>query len=139
MPDPVSEPIQPPVEPAAPVQDEPKLQPPSASVEPFDASGTLPPPEQVIPESPHTGLKLIIGFVVVGLIGAGALAFYVMNDYSLSPKKPTSSATVKPAVVSYTIGLEASLQAVDVSLGDLSTNLKDSDTVLSDKQGDLSE
>jgi hypothetical protein len=114
----------------------PSAPPSSAIVQPFDSSGTPPPANDAGSKKSSKGL--VIGLVVLLLVLAGGAYAYRVYTNPATPKAATVTTSTTVAK-DPTTDIVAPLQTLDVSMGELDSNLKDTDTVLGDSQGDLSE
>ena len=112
-----------------------KMPPPSAMVEQFNGTGSAPAPESE-PKPRRSPLVLILGLLAVLTLAGGAYAYFATNLFR-STTSATPTATPQPA--NFAAGLADSVNDVDKVLGEADTNLKDADTTLGDKMGDLAE
>jgi uncharacterized protein HemX len=128
------------VDPSQPVADTPpSLSPPSATVEPFQSAGGPPPPV----EAPKKrGGNVVFLVLLLLIIAAATGGYYYWSQGGSLPflgAKSTPTPSPQASNTSANPDLDTAMQAADESLGDVDSNLANADTVLGDKQGDLSE
>jgi hypothetical protein len=116
---------------------DPKLTPPSATVEPFDALGQ--PPVQSLPAKKRHSKAIIMFLLLLVLLGtAGYYAF--QNGWLAQYGFGSNPATTQATPTSSPSGpLDSALEETDTALGEANASLNNAGTGLDDKQGDLGE
>ena len=99
-------------------------------------SGGGPPAPEAKPKKGKGKLVVVI-LLLLAVVGGGGYYLYQAGQLPFLASKATPSPT--PSASPATGEFDADLKGVDTSVADVANALADTDTVLGDKQGDLSE